>query len=517
VYPDSETIVNTFHAIPAGLTRVGLSQMYYSGAMLRVNYGEQLDLLSPDWRYDVHAAEFEFRARGQFRHQQSASAQGNGLFPVGTGFETYPDRAQPIAIKSFMADQDSALHTPAPECAARAADDNAQWTATVGGTLMQQQTPLIDALSKVCGSDILADPDPAAQVKNVGDALDFLSTEGLPRPASLDAAMAQAVSTLSHEMLLSKLFNTAEKRCYWLGDFPKLLLDGFECKVAAAAGTKTKTACANLRFRSYVVSREMLYVNVAVLGLVHADTSAGGASHEPVTMIPPASSLVFELHRRGSAARGDDDNRDTTNDDDDDDSVATKVDWRGGAIPLTWDNEWHVKFKLQIPRVSASTGVQNTTASSTSLLYSTACVGGCSLMQFRQVYKDLDEQVGKWRQVCKKVPGQEPQAKEELVQEQEHPATPVMAAATVVMTVASLMVGIAAGVWAERRRNIGRGRSTSMLELSTPFVSLRDGVGAGDLASGSMGENKAGGGSSAISSAASAVVAPAERRSYGSF
>jgi hypothetical protein len=23
-------------------------------------------------------------------------------------------------------------------------------------------------------------------------------------------------------MLLSKLFNTAEKRCYWLGDFPKV-------------------------------------------------------------------------------------------------------------------------------------------------------------------------------------------------------------------------------------------------------------------------------------------------------
>jgi hypothetical protein len=158
VYPNTESIINTFHAIPAGLTRVGLSQMYYSGAMLRDNYGSELGLLSADWRYDVHAAEFEFRARGQYRHQQSSSAQGNGLFPIGTGFESYPNRGQPIAIKSFPAEEDSALHTPAPECKARATADDTLWTATVGGDIIEQKTSLIAALGGVCGSDILADP-----------------------------------------------------------------------------------------------------------------------------------------------------------------------------------------------------------------------------------------------------------------------------------------------------------------------------------------------------------------------
>jgi hypothetical protein len=112
-----------------------------------------------------------------------------------------------------------------------------------------------------------------------------------------------------------------------------LLLDGFECKVAAASPNSTEEltakACSSLRLRSYVVSREMLYVNVAVLGLVYA------ADGTPVTTIPPSTSLVFELHQ-GPGSPDDDD--------------TTVVDWSGTGV-LLYKDEWIVKVKLQVGNV----------------------------------------------------------------------------------------------------------------------------------------------------------------------
>ena len=96
LYPTRRSVIETFGAVPQGLTRMGMNQCLNAGSVLRQRYIVDMGFLPQ--QYNPNADRWYFQARGQPRHQQSAAAMAQGLFPPGTGPTTYPDRLHPVAI-----------------------------------------------------------------------------------------------------------------------------------------------------------------------------------------------------------------------------------------------------------------------------------------------------------------------------------------------------------------------------------------------------------------------------------
>jgi hypothetical protein len=102
------------------------------------------------------------------------------------------------------------------------------------------------------------------------------------------------------------------------------------------------------------------------------------------------------------------------------------------------------------------------------------------------VYKNLNDQVGKWRQVCKR----EPQGNGDEAEAQVQSALTGgarqggMQGAMVLPVAVSLMVGAVLGAWADRtwqRKGRAQSSAESGKEMCTPFVPLADGSRPADL------------------------------------
>ena len=321
LYPTRRSVIETFGAIPQGLTRMGMNQCLNAGSVLRQRYIVDMGFLPQ--QYNPNADRWYFQARGQPRHQQSAAAMAQGLFPPGTGPTTYPDRLQPVAISSWRKDSDFVLNPPSGPCKASIAAAAARWTKTVGLGLVQSNLEVVRALSAVCGTSIETAADPATATKDVVDAIIFLNNEYLPAPPGITPSLRQRAIFLAQTMLMGKLFSEPAQRTVWLGDFPETLLRNMHCAIQAQVPTPTPTAfgwygsngavagtatpgtammCpdpnAAPSYLGFVSSRELLFVLGLVLGI---DFGVPGL---PSSALPPAATLSFELHtaEAGTAA-----------------------------------------------------------------------------------------------------------------------------------------------------------------------------------------------------------------------
>ena len=353
LYPTRADIVRTFGAEPAGLTNMGMNQMRNVGSLLRRRY---IDGGFAPAAYNPHQKAYYFQARGQPRHQQSCAAMGQGLFPIGTGPVTYPDRLQPIAISSWDTGTDFTLFPPTAPCAAVMGAENAAWAASTGAALVADNLDIVRALERTCGSSIERAADPAATTKDIVDAVLFLQDEYLPPPPGLPAAMARRAVFLAQAMLTSKLFGAPDRQTMWLADFPAALLERMDCALRPGAA-----GVCPLRYGGYVSSRELLFVLGQTLGL------AFDVPGLPPTALPPASTLTFELRQRGGG---------------------------GAAAP-----EPFVACRLTVPpRRQADVNVTHSRA-----LPLGACAGKleCPLSQFRAIFAALNASTGPWRSICR--------------------------------------------------------------------------------------------------------------------
>lgn len=373
LYATQADIVRTFGAEPAGLTSMGMNQALGIGSLLRRQYVSSSSSSSGGFiapQYNPLASQWYFQAAGFSRHQQTAAAVAQGLFPIGTGPPTYPDRLQPVAVSSWDAASDFTLGPPTAPCAAVMAAETAAWKNGTGDRMVREHEALVEALNTACGMPrgyIQNQTNPADTVKNIVDAVIFLFFENLPPPKTLSAAAQRDAVFFAQRILMSSFFGTPTSAAMWLGDFPAALLGRMEAALQALrAPPPPGSAALPLRYAGYVSSRELLFVVGQTLGVVWDVPTL------PPTQLPPASTVVFELH----------DGKDEGEDEDGEPYVLLRL-----LVP-----PMPPRGITDVPRMSPAGRVMKMGAC--------GGVARCPLREFAAVFARLQLEAGTWREIC---------------------------------------------------------------------------------------------------------------------
>jgi hypothetical protein len=377
LYATQADIVRTFGAEPAGLTSMGMNQALGIGSLLRRQYVSSSSsggggFIAP--QYNPLASQWYFQAAGFSRHQQTAAAVAQGLFPIGTGPPTYPDRLQPVAVSSWDAATDFTLGPPTAPCAAVMAAETAAWKRGTGDRMVREHEALVEALNTACGMPrgyIQNQTNPADTVKNIVDAIIFLFFEDLPAPKALSAAAQRDAVSFAQKILMSSFFGTPTSAAMWLGDFPATLLGRMEAALQALrAPPPPGSAALPLRYAGYVSSRELLFVVGQTLGVVWDVPTL------PPTQLPPASTVVFELH----------DGKD-----------------EGGGEGGGEGGEPYVLLRLLVPPMPPRGIADVPRMSPAGRVMKMGACGGverCPLQRFAAVFARLQLEAGTWREIC---------------------------------------------------------------------------------------------------------------------
>jgi len=295
----------------AGLTGTGMRELYALGVWARQAYIHRIGAgkdAKPFLSSYFNDEEVYFRAVGEDRTIQSAVVMGQAMYPAGSSAVGYdPTVPSPIPVYTLPNDYDSLLEVRKHDCAARLKEDGARWDATKGVELYAKHAPLLQRLNEMCNiTDLHAQVQGTKDnygdaIKDITDAWTFDMIEGFPPVPGLNYSTLLDFRQLAIKQLLGRILGTPEQVTYLNGQLPERLVANFEKSiwsqgpVVRAALSPHKTS-PSLKFYAYHGHREMMYALGAFLG-IEFDIDFPGL---PKGAIPPATTLIFELHYIGN-------------------------------------------------------------------------------------------------------------------------------------------------------------------------------------------------------------------------
>eukprot|EP00752_Nemacystus_decipiens_P006639 g5969.t1 len=294
--PNDEDNRAKYNVPPGQLTENGMEQGLKLGTFLRETYVERTGFL-PATLGNGGDSSFssKFMSDSAERCLQTAQAMGMGLFPNGTGPPGFPN--QPVPVQTEQKQFANLLAAAHGACLPQQKADNAAYDATRGKNLIEQSKSITDTIAEACGTPTADYPNAnngkeglVLAVKDVADMLDFDEQQGLPRLGSVSKKAHEDMTQLAFTLLQERYYSNRRQITYWAGDFPSTLVD--DLKAAAkkhGEGHKPKRL-----YLGYHGHRELLYGVAHLLGwsfdVPGAPTALGTSS------IPPATTMLFELH-----------------------------------------------------------------------------------------------------------------------------------------------------------------------------------------------------------------------------
>ncbi|CAM9864553.1 unnamed protein product [Pylaiella littoralis] len=389
-----------YNVPPGQLTEIGMKQALKLGTYLREEYVESMDFLPPSLgNGSERSFSSKFMSDSAERCLQTAQVVGMGLFPNGTGPPGFPN--QPVAVETEQKEFATLLAAAQGVCLPQQKADNAAYDLTRGKDLIGQNKNITDVIAQACGTptENYAHADNGREglvlgVKDVGDMLDFDEQQGLPGLESVSKKNHEEMTQLAFTLLQERYYSNRRQITYWSGDFPTTLLDSFHKAVHKHSKGK-KPARLYLGYHGH---RELLYGLAHFLGwkfdVEGAPTALGTSS------IPPATTMIFELHYSSDEETDGSDPEATnhSNGHEDVDLSATTSEneglARGGEVgyyyvrPYTWTPD----FGKQEVVLDACRGAE-------------AVKGNrCRLTTLEAVVLESIKETGSWQDICRHVP-----------------------------------------------------------------------------------------------------------------
>ncbi|CAN0280332.1 unnamed protein product [Ectocarpus sp. 6 AP-2014] len=372
-----------YNVPPGQLTENGMNQALKLGNFLRGTYIESMDFLPPTLGSGCTPTFSSWlKSDSAARCLQTAQAMAMGLFPYGTGPPGFPN--QPMAVLTEPNRFASLLAAPHGPCLAQQKADNAAYDSTRGEELIQQSRNITDVVSQACGvpTEAYTNVDNGKEglvlgVKDVSDMLDFDEQQGLPRLASVSKQAHEDMTQLAFTLLQERYYSNRRQITYWAGDFPPTLLDHFN----SAATKHDNGQRPDHLYLGYHGHRELLYGVAHFLGW-HFDVE-GAPTALGTSSIPPATTMVFELHYRAHEQA---DNGTTGAEQVQDEASAQEEAGYYYVRTYTWTPEFGQREVV----LDACSGVEAGT--------------GCRLTTIEAIVSDSVQDTGSWQEICNDVP-----------------------------------------------------------------------------------------------------------------
>ncbi|KAI9995752.1 hypothetical protein PInf_012820 [Phytophthora infestans] len=237
------------------------------GDHIREVYVNEKGFLSPTFNGPEDDPHFEgyFRADAANRCGQSAVSMGYGLYPEGTGPDGYPRQPIPVYMQLSENEHDFTANGP---CWPVMSANNRAYLKAGAAVAIRKHKKTLEALADICGKAFYTGNDPVTAIKDVNDMFLFDQDEGHNPAPGLTPELVRDVSELAFQHLIERLYSTPTKITVSIGGFPQLLV----------------------RNLPPAWSGFMMGMKFNFEGLPQYNGS---------TPLHPASTLFFELHRKG--------------------------------------------------------------------------------------------------------------------------------------------------------------------------------------------------------------------------
>ncbi|EQC33030.1 hypothetical protein SDRG_09550 [Saprolegnia diclina VS20] len=263
------------------LTDAGMRQMYAAGQHTRSVYVDSAHFLSPTFKQKRHFETY-FRADAAMSCGQSATTFGYGLYPSVNSNLPFPN---PIPIVMQLASNEFEFGVTDGPCAETLSADLAAYSATRGKALLKAHAPLVQSLSKVCGTD-LSGTDTITSLNVLADMSKLDRLEGLPPTLGLTDPMYQELQELALTQRMERFLGTPRQVTYYMGGFPAMLL----------ANLAPVSPSSPYKFYAYTGHRELLHGMGLLLDWRFEMPGEARAPGFNTTALPPATTMYFELH-----------------------------------------------------------------------------------------------------------------------------------------------------------------------------------------------------------------------------
>ncbi|KAG7384587.1 hypothetical protein PHYPSEUDO_002487 [Phytophthora pseudosyringae] len=279
------------YAVPLEqLTERGMEQMEKVGKHIREVYVTEKAFLSPTFNGPEDDPNFEgyFRADAANRCGQSAVSMGYGLYPEGTGPDGYPRQPIPVYMQLFENEHDFTANGP---CWPVISGNNKVYTKGRAAVAIEQHKETLEALADICGKEFYTGIDPVTAIKDVNDMFLFDQDEGLDPAPGLTPELMTDVSGLAFQHLIERLYTTPTQITVAIGGFPQLLVQNLR------EGASPNRNPESPKYLSYHGHRELMHGLGFMMGMKF--NFEGLPQYNGSTPLHPASTLFFELHRKG--------------------------------------------------------------------------------------------------------------------------------------------------------------------------------------------------------------------------
>lgn len=272
------------------LTESGMKQMEEVGDHIRQVYVNEKAFLSSTFNGPKDDRHFEgfFRADAANRCGQSAVSMGYGLYPKGTGPDGYSRQPIPVYMQLPENEHDFTANGP---CWSVMSANNKVYTNGRAALAIDKHKQTLETLAGICGKKFYSSNDPVTAIKDVTDMFLFDQNERHDPIKGLTPDLLHDISELAFQHLIERLYSTPTQITVSIGGFPQLLVRNL--REGATLNRNSKTP----KYLSYHGHRELMHGLGFMMGMKF--NFEGLPQYNGSTPLHPASTLFFELHRKG--------------------------------------------------------------------------------------------------------------------------------------------------------------------------------------------------------------------------